>query len=138
MYHYLKWAAVGYFFRRNARYLILIVVGAAGIYVSDAVYEDLADFAAKTGRTDAIAGYLLAKWAAVALFLGLILFSIMRLGFERKKERPGRFAAKSSKSSKSVEPGADDPVMRRLEKFRTPERLKKRADLIVEKKRRKR
>jgi|GEM_PF-944808 len=137
MYHYLKWAAVSLFFRRNLRYLVLIAVGFVGIYVTDAVYEDMADFAAKSGQTGAIGTYLLIKWAAVLAFGALILFSIMRLGFSggkrgRKKEPKER----APKKPKPAEIPDDDPIMKRLERFKNPEPLRRKSDMVIEKRRR--
>ncbi|WP_456451075.1 hypothetical protein [Hydrogenimonas sp.] len=131
MYHYLKWAALGLFFRRNLRYLVLMGVGFVGIFVADAVYEDMADFAAKAGRTESIATYLMLKWAAVAFFAGLILFAATRLGFASEPRKGGA-------KEKKAPPEPNDPIMKRLEKFKTPKRLRHRADLVIEKRKRNR
>jgi len=40
MYHYLKWAALSLFFRRNLRYLLLMLVSMIGIYAADGIYHD--------------------------------------------------------------------------------------------------
>ena len=136
MYHYLKWAAVSLFFRRNLRYLVLIAVGFVGIYLVDAVYQDMADFAARRGEPEAIGTYLLIKWTAVAGLGGVILFSITRLGFgggrgEKKREK------NPPKRSKTPLPSAEeDPIMKRLEKFKEPGRLRRRSDLVIAQKRR--
>ena len=144
MYHYLKWAALSYFFKRNLRYLILIGLGFLGIYIADAVYEDLADFATRTGQTERIALYLAIKWIVVLLCGGLILFSIFRLGLGRGKEEKmkGWFPRKSEsrkiqkeKIDENVsEP--DDPLMQRLEKFRNPKPLRRKSDMVIGKKKR--
>ena len=137
MYHYLKWAALSYFFKRNLRYLVLIAAGVVGIYIADAVYEDLADFATRTGATQKIAFYLTLKWIAVVAFGALILFSIVRLGFASPKEKRG-FWGEKRKSSKPQMPKIDektpDPVMQRLEKFRNPKPLRRKADVVIGKK----
>ncbi len=123
MYHYLKWAALSLFLKRNIRYLLLIVVSIAGIYISDALYEDMADLLTRTDRSGDIAGYLLMKWAAVLIFGALIVWSIMRLGFT--KEPKG--AKRSEKPANS-----DDPYLKRLEKFKNREFLKSKSDLLIE------
>lgn len=133
MYHYLKWAALGLFFRRNMRYLVFIAAGFVGIYIADAIYEDMADFAVKTGETGAIGSYLLIKWLVVLVCGGLILFSVMRLGFGSDAKRVTK--EKKRGGEKQEIPG-NDPIMKRLEKFRRADRLRHRSDLIIEKKRR--
>ncbi|WP_456451973.1 hypothetical protein [Hydrogenimonas sp.] len=130
MYHYLKWAALGLFFRRNVRYLVLMGVGFLGIFVADALYEDMADFAAKAGRTEKIAAYLAFKWAAVVFFAGLVLFSATQLGFASEPK-------KGKAKEKKTPPAKNDPIMRRLEKFKAPKRLRHRSDLILQKRRKK-
>ncbi|WP_353662830.1 hypothetical protein [Hydrogenimonas sp. SS33] len=143
MYHYLKWATVGLFFRRNVRYLTLIAVGIIGIFLADAVYRDMADLAYKTGDTQKIGLYLAVKWVVVVLCSLTVLFSIMRLGFSRSKKGPkekkrskkGRSEAKTAK--KEAVP-ADDPYMKRLEKFKGTRPLRKRADVVLEKKKKRR
>ena len=137
MYHYLKWAALSYFFKRNLRYLVLIAVGVVGIYIADAVYEDLADFATRTGTTQKIALYLTIKWIAVVAFGALILFSIFRLGFAAPKEKRGFFTGKAKKTKPQKpknEEETPDPVMQRLEKFRNSKPLRRKADMVIGKK----
>lgn len=129
MYHYLKWAALSLFFKRNLRYLLFIAVGFIGIYISDAIYTDMAEYALMTEQTEDISRYLLLKWIAVACFALLIVWSIFRLGFVRKKEEKKRKVDKSNLEN--------DPYMKRLEKFRTPRKLRSKSQLLIEKKRKK-
>ncbi len=123
MYHYLKWAAFSLFIKRNMRYLLLIVVSIAGIYLSDALYEDMARFLAMTGESGKIAKYLLMKWAAVLFFCAVIVWSIMRLGIAKE-------SSSAKKSGKKIK--ADDPYLKRLEKFKTPKKLRSKSDLVIE------
>ncbi|WP_456383207.1 hypothetical protein [Hydrogenimonas sp.] len=134
MYHYLKWAALSLFFKRNMRYLVLIAVGLTGIYIADAVYGDMADFAVKSGHTERIATYLAFKWSAVALFAVLILFSVTRLGFGSGSPK----TSKRKKEEEKISQPQEDPILRRLEKFKTPEKLRHRSDLVIERKRKRR
>ena len=135
MYHYLKWAALSLFFKRNLHYLVLIALGFVGIYIADAVYEDMADFAAKAGEPEKIGTYLLVKWAVVAVCAGLVLFSVTRLGFGGSKAREGKEGKRKKEVCKEM---PDDPIMKRLERFKTPEKLRHRSDMILERKRKKR
>ena len=132
MYHYLKWAALGLFFRRNVRYLALIAGAVAGIVLADAIYTDLADLAVKTDRTDRIVWYLAGKWIAVLLCGGLILYAIGRLGFSSDEGKK-----RETKSKPASPPEPEDPVMKRLEKFKHPDRLRHRSDLIIARRKRK-
>jgi len=132
MYHYLKWAAASLFFKRNFRYLLLIVFGFVGIYVADAVYEDMAQYSVMTKHTEDISRYLLLKWIAVLSFGALIVWSIFRLGFSQKKRD------KKGEEKKKNPVAENDPYMKRLEKFKTPKKLRSRSDLTIERKRKKR
>ena len=123
MYHYLKWAALSLFFKRNMRYLLLILISIAGIYISDALYEDMARYSAMSGETGKIGGYLLMKWAAVLFFAALIVWSIMRLGLGAKRST-------DRKESKKI--AQDDPYLKRLEKFKTKKRLRSESDMVLE------
>jgi len=143
MYHYLKWATVGLFFRRNVRYLTLIAVGVVGIFLADAVYRDMADLAYKTGEPGKVGLYLTIKWAVVILCSATILFSIMRLGFSRskkgsKEKKRGRKSAKEKGVKKEEAIAADDPYMKRLEKFKGTRPLRRRSDLVLQKKKKRR
>ncbi len=104
------------------RYLIFIAVSLAGIYVSDALYQDMADYLLKTNQTDKIAKYLLMKWAAVSFFIALVIWSIMRLGFAN---------AQKSKKREDDRRKSSDPYLERLEKFKNIEKLKSRSDLLI-------
>ncbi|BBG66763.1 hypothetical protein NNO_2060 [Hydrogenimonas sp.] len=123
MYHYLKWAALSLFFKRNMRYLLLILVSIAGIYISDALYEDMVRLSVISGETGKIGGYLLMKWAAVLFFAALIVWSIMRLGLGAKR------STDKKESEKTVQ---DDPYLKRLEKFKTKKRLRSESDMVLE------
>ncbi len=133
MYHYLKWAALSLFLKRNARYLSLVLVGVFGIFLADAIYRDMADLAAKTGQSDRIATYLAIKWLVVLCCGGLTIFSIMKLGFASDGGK--RAKEKKKKSEKGDSPGKEeeDAIMRRLEKFKHPNKLRHRSDLILSK-----
>ncbi len=123
MYHYLKWAALSLFFRRNLRYLLLIAVSIAGIYISDALYEDMARFSALSGESGKIGRYLLMKWAAVLFFSAVTVWSIMRLGLG---------VSKSAEKKGSRETVQNDPYLKRLEKFKTKRSLRSESDIVIE------
>ncbi len=123
MYHYLKWAALSLFFRRNLRYLLLIVISIAGIYISDALYEDMARFSALSGESANIGRYLLMKWAAVLFFTAVIAWSIMRLGLR---------VSKSPEKKDNIKTAQNDPYLKRLEKFKTKRSLRSESDIVIE------
>ncbi|WP_456403993.1 hypothetical protein [Hydrogenimonas sp.] len=133
MYHYLKWAALSLFLKRNLRYLLLIAVGIVGIYVADALYQDMARYAALAGKSGDIAGYLLMKWAAVLLFTALILYSILRLGISKERRVKERMK-RDSRSAEAV--GPEDPYLKRMERFKTEEALRSRSQIVLEKRKR--
>ncbi len=123
MYHYLKWAALSLFFRRNLRYLLLIVISIAGIYISDALYEDMARLSALSGENANIGRYLLMKWAAVLFFTAVIVWSIMRLGLG---------VSKSSEKKEDNKTAQNDPYLKRLEKFKTKKNLRSESDIVIQ------
>ncbi len=123
MYHYLKWAAISLFFRRNLRYLLLIVISIAGIYISDALYEDMARFSALSGESANIGRYLLIKWASVLFFTAVIVWSIMRLGLR---------VSKSTEKKDNRKTAQNDPYLKRLEKFKTKRSLRSESDIVIE------
>jgi len=123
VYHYLKWAALSLFFRRNLRYLLLIVISIAGIYISDALYEDMARFSALSGESANIGRYLLMKWAAVLFFTAVIVWSIMRLGLR---------VSKSTEKKDNIKTAQNDPYLKRLEKFKTKRSLRSESDIVIE------
>ncbi len=127
MYHYLKWAALSLFLKRNTRYLLLIAISIVGIYVSDALYEDMADLLAKSGKSDEIAKYLLMKWMSVLLFASIAVWSFLRIGF-----------ANRGKKDKKIENSIPetDPYLKRLEKFKTGEKLRSKSEILIEKQKR--
>ncbi len=129
MYHYLKWAALSLFLKRNLRYLLLIGVGVIGIYVADALYQDMARYAALAGKSGDIAGYLLMKWVAVLVFGGLILWSVARLGIA--KESGSKREKKGTQKGETI--GPEDPYLKRMEKFKTREALRSRSQILLEK-----
>ncbi|BDY13874.1 hypothetical protein [Hydrogenimonas cancrithermarum] len=130
MYHYLKWAALSLFFKRNIRYLIFLLIGLIGIYVADAVYQDMVEFSVVSKETGNIGKYLLMKWIAVLFFSGMVVWSIFKFGFGRKS------ASKEKRSNEAVL--ENDPYMKRLKKFKTPKKLRSKSDLLIEKKRKNR
>ncbi len=135
MYHYLKWAALSLFFRRNLRYILMIVTGIVGIYLADAIYQDMAQYAVMTKKSDAIAGYLWIKWIAVILFTAMIVWAVMRLGFAQKKEKKAESKkGKKRKETKSIP--EDDPYMQRLKKFEKIDKVRSKSDIILEKRKR--
>ncbi len=133
MYHYLKWAALSLFFRRNLRYLLLMLVSMIGIYAADGIYHDLVDYAIATGRKGLILYFLAGKWVLVILLSILFVYSVMHLGFgkesvvakKEKKKRGEKVDDKKAKAQKEL-------VMQRLEKFKSKGRLKRRSDLVLE------
>jgi len=129
MYHYLKWAALSLFLRRNLRCLLVMLVSLVGISGGDAVYRDLADYFIAVGRKDSLFYLLLAKWALVASLAGLFLFCVMRLGFSKE---PSASRKRSAAGKETEELCEGDPIMKRLEKFREKKRLKRRSDMVLE------
>ncbi|WP_201353433.1 hypothetical protein [Hydrogenimonas urashimensis] len=127
MYHYLKWAALSLFLKRNLRYLLFILIGIVGIYVADAVYQDMAAYSVMTKHTGDISHYLLMKWTAVLFFSLLIVWSIFKLGVRERKK-------KEKKQMKKGGEFENDPYMKRLEKFKTPRRLRSKTDVLIERK----
>ena len=132
MYHYLKWAALSLFFKRNLRYIVLIVIGFVGIFIADAVYQDMAQYALMTKKSGMIIRYLWMKWSAVLIFSALILWSIMRLGFARKSASK----KESKKPRKTKKIPEEDPYMKRLKKFEDIEKVRSETEILLEKKRR--
>jgi hypothetical protein len=132
MYHYLKWAALSLFFKRNLRYLLFILLALIGIYGADAIYSDLVEYFTLTGRKESLLYLLLGKWLVVAGLIGLLLYSVMRLGFSKGESGKSENKKKSVKPSAPSMPAEEDPVMKRLEKFREKPRLKRRSDLVME------
>jgi hypothetical protein len=130
MYHYLKWAALSLFFKRNLRYLILILVSIIGIYGVDAVYRDLVDYFVATGRKESILTLLTVKWTVVIGLTILLLISIMKLGFSKEEKRFWRSRVK--RDGEPEEKADPDPIMERLEKFREKKRLKRKSDLLID------
>ncbi|WP_456457630.1 hypothetical protein [Nitratifractor sp.] len=133
MYHYLKWAALSLFFRRNLRYLLLILFSVIGIYAIDGIYHDLVDYAIATGRKGSILYFLAGKWVLVTLLSILFVYSVMHLGFGKesvaaKKEKKKRRDKVDDKKANAQE----ELVMQRLEKFKSKGRLKRRSDLVLE------
>ncbi len=129
MYHYLKWAALSLFFKRNIRYLILIVISLIGIYGADAVYTDLVDYFVVTDRKDSLLYLLIGKWVTIAIMVLLLIVSIMRLGFSKKE---GKRYEKSGEKKPVVSQPSDN-IMKRLEKFRGDKKLRNRAEMALEK-----
>ena len=123
MYHYLKWAALSLFFRRNLRNLVFILISMIGIVGVDAIYSDLMEYFIVTDHKEAILYLLAGKWTIVIVFIILLLISVMRLGFSSRPSLPKRMKDKNSEK---------DPIMERLEKFRKKEQLKHRSDLVIE------
>ena len=123
MYHYLKWAALSLFFRRNLRSLVFILISMIGIVGVDAIYSDLMEYFIVTDHKEGILYLLAGKWTIVIVFIILLLISVMRLGFSSWPSLPKRMKDKNSEK---------DPIMERLEKFRKKEQLKHRSDLVIE------
>ncbi len=136
MYHYLKWAALSYFFKRNFHYIFLILIALFGIYASDSIYQDLKDYAIATKQKDFIVYYLIAKWVIRVVFIILLIYSIMNLGVKKGSESKVKRKTPQTLGDK-FNSGIDDDISRRLEKFRGSKPLRRRADIIVEKFRKK-
>ena len=134
MYHYLKWAALSLFFKRNLRYLILILVSIIGIYGADAVYQDLVDYFVATDRKESILILLTVKWTVVIGLTALLVISIMKLGFSKEEKRSWRSRLK--RDEEPEEKADPDPIMERLEKFREKKHLKRKSDVVLERMRR--
>ncbi len=129
MYHYLKWAALSLFFRRNLRYIILILVAVAFIFLSDTVYQDLADYQRAVGHPENILYLLIGKWIVILLSVGLLLFAISRLGFGGSRNK--------STKEKVSSPETIDAIDRRLERFKGPQKLRSRSEILLEKRKKK-
>ena len=125
MYHYLKWAALSLFFRRNLRSIILILVSAAFIFLADAVYQDLADYQRAVGHPENILYLLIGKWIVILLSAGLLLFAISRLGFGGSRQ-------KSKKQEKVLPSENIDAIDRRLERFKGAQKLRSRSEILLE------
>jgi len=87
-------------------------------------------FSVMSKETENIGKYLLMKWIAVLFFSGMIVWSIFKFGFDGKK-----FPKDKSGNEEVID---KDPYMKRLEKFKTPEKLRSKSDFLIEKKRKKR
>jgi len=135
MYHYLKWAALSLFFRRNLRVLLLIAFSFLGILFLNNVYQDIVAYAQASGHKDALLYLLIGKWGILLFLFVLMLYGLSRLGFGKEKGKEGATRAQSSKKSASTLPDAkeDARIMQRLEKFREPRRLRRKSDLLMEK-----
>lgn len=133
MFHYLKWAAILLFIKRNLLSLVLILAALVMIKVTDAVYNDIVGLLVKTGHEERLIAYLIGKWAAVISLMGVILFSIYRLVFvqsrEKKKVKKAQEKERQAKARilEQIEAGAD-----RFEKFKEPDRLASRAQAIIQ------
>ena len=127
MYHYLKWAALSLFFRRNPRYIVLIIAALILIYFSDTVYRDLVDYQRAVGHPEKILYLLAGKWIAILFAVGLLLFGISRLGFGGGRKK-GSKKDQASPSSEKI-----DAIDRRLERFKGSEKLRSRSEVILEK-----
>jgi len=143
MYHYLKWAALSLFFKRNLRHLMVIAVSLIGLYGIDALYRDFVDYFVHTEQRGYLLPLLLIKWAVVAGLIVLLLYSIMRLGFGREIEKRSfkpRFFGKERLEEKGekADVAQEDAMMVRLEKFRHKGRLRRKSDLLMERKKGKR
>ena len=126
MYHYLKWAALSLFFRRNLRYIILILVAVVFIFLADAVYQDLADYQRAVGHPENILYLLIGKWIVILLSAGLLLFAVSRLGF-------GGSRNKSTKREKNLPPETIDAIDQRLDRFKGSQKLRNRSEILLEK-----
>jgi len=129
MYHYLKWAALSLFLKRNIRYLIFIIISLIGIYGADAIYADLVDYFIVTDRKESLLYLLIGKWVTIAIMVLLLIVSIMRLGFSKKEEK----RHKKSGEKKPVGLRTSDKIMKRLEKFRGDKKLRNRAEIALQK-----
>ena len=149
MYHYLKWAAVSLFFRRNIRYIVLIVICVAVIYFANSIYQDLVDYEIAMGTKHNILYLLIGKWVAILLSFGGLFYGVSKLGFSKDKKK-NKNKKKSSKRIKPILKSKKinfsipkNPLKRednsssideRLEKFKGNRKLRSRADFILEKK----
>ena len=136
MYHYLKWAAFSLFLKRNLRYLLFILVSVLGIYGAGAIYQDLVDYAVATEQKGMILYLLLGKWLIVIALSILLVYSVMRLGFGRegsvKSEKKKRVKDSDKGDGSREEKCEEDPILQRLEKFKTKGKLKRRSEVVME------
>ncbi|WP_457605537.1 hypothetical protein [Nitratifractor sp.] len=140
MYHYLKWAALSLFFKRNLHYIALILVSATGILATNAIYQDLVDYAIAINKKSMILFWLAGKWLLILFFSLLFLYSFFQLGFRtdssRSRKQKGRGGKAGSKQSGN-EPGhelspKEKYLDQRLEKFRHRGKLRRKSDLMME------
>jgi len=120
------------FVRRNSRLLIMAIGGVGGIFLADAVYEDMADLAYKTGQSQKIAWYLGAKWVVLLLCAWVIYYAVSRIGRGEKTE-PKKEKKTFKHKSETSQSGVSNEVDARLEKFLHTRPLKRRAQKIIQK-----
>jgi len=134
MYHYLKWAALSLFFRRNLRWILLIFVALILIFFSDAIYRDLADYQRAVGHPENILYLLIGKWVLILLASGSLFFAISRLGWGRVRED----MEKEKRKQKPPPPPPPSPVKieaidKRLKSFKGSRKLRNRSEILLEK-----
>jgi len=130
MYHYLKWAALSLFFRRNLRWILLMLVAVGVLFLSDILYRDLVDYERAVGHPEKILYLLIGKWVVILCAAGVLLFAISRLGIGR-----GSDVKTKKKREKKVPPPPEtiEAIDRRLERFRGSQRLRNRSEILLEK-----
>ena len=129
MYHYLKWAAVGLFLRRNLRVLGIILLAAAMILLSDWIYRDLVDYNLAIGHKDRLWVLLLGKWVWIVCWAGVLVWGVFRIVPSGRGKRSSETKRpKSSEQLRRVE-----TLDRRLEKFRHG-KVRRRSEILLEKK----
>jgi len=139
MYHYLKWAAISLFFKRNLRSLILMALALLGIFVLNAVYGDLVDYLVATRRQEQILTLLLVKWLLILILAGVLVYGALGLGISRAKEqeKPKKRPKKSLPNplkpiSETTKEANEERIRKRLEKFKDPRKLRRKSDQIIE------
>ncbi|WP_456431883.1 hypothetical protein [Nitratifractor sp.] len=129
MYHYLKWAAVGLFLRRNLRVLGIILLAAAMILLSDWIYRDLVDYNLAVGYKDRLWILLLGKWVWIVCWAGVLVWGVFRIVPSGRGKRLSE--TKRPKGSEQLR--RVDTIDRRLEKFRHG-KVRRRSEILLEKK----
>ncbi len=159
MYHYLKWAALSLFFKRNLKYLLLIFVSIVLFYLSNSLYQDLVKYQIAIGHSERILYLLTTKWIIILISIGLFIFSLSKLGLQKDKDKdvPKKItlkdrlitSVKPNKISKDITPPNNkkdsttpkkstknrlDEINQRLESFNNSKKIRNRSKIILDRK----
>jgi len=118
-----------YLFYKNQKKFINIVIGLFIIILSFAIYPDLKEYFNETNKKEYLIWLLTAKWLIIISAFIFIFYNIKKLSF-KKDEKTDK--SEKNQKEKKIEKTPED---KHLEKFRN-RKLKTKADLIIEKKKR--